>query len=198
MISRRACNPKRLRLRTFLILLTIIILLWLGLPYDHPIRLAVQFHINNAVRAWQVQIFDLHGPQFGLTTNFPISLPEDVAVVLKSGFGTKDRIPAWLGAHEGVGFGDVVLIADFATRLGEGFGFQEGNLSVGDMVMETRETGAFPIDYRHPRLGKYDELRDAISQGKLDVARDLSADFGWELDAMKVFHPPCIILLNHS
>ena len=117
-------------------------------------------------------------------------------MVVKSGFGTRNRIPAWLSAHEGRGFSDVFLIADYATAGDGWFGFEGRNLSVVDMVLETREAGAFPRDRPHPRLGKYDELKDAISRGELHAARALSVEFGWELDAMKVYITPYTHLLS--
>lgn len=188
MKRRRQCSPKRLRALSFLITI-LLILLWKILPYNNPIRLSLRFNAN----AVATSLFSpLQTPWWVNTLPaYPVTLADDVVVVMKSGFGTKHRIPAWLQAHEGKNLTNVLLIADFASRLGESLGYDGRQLRIYDMIAEMRGSGSIPADMTHPRLLKYGDLSEAILTGDLDAAAGLSMAFGWELDAMKV----CFLIL---
>ncbi|KAE8149387.1 hypothetical protein BDV25DRAFT_2876 [Aspergillus avenaceus] len=171
------------RLRVFFGLLLLVLLLWIMLPYDHPVRLSARFN----VKAFSTALSSYLWGRWWLTEQrgFPVSLSDDVAVLLKSGFGTRDRISAWLEAHEHVDFTNLLLVGDFAMQPDHLFGYHGRRLPVHDMVAWMFERGYLSVDLDHPRLTKYSELSAAVANDDLATARELSNAFGWELDALK-------------
>ncbi|KAE8352336.1 hypothetical protein BDV28DRAFT_3975 [Aspergillus coremiiformis] len=169
-------------LRVFLYLFALG-LLWIILPYDHPIRLAARFN----AKAFGATFTSYLGNRWWLTerSTFPVALSDDVALLMKSGFGTKDRIAAWLEAHEHYKFNNLLLVGDFATQSGQRFSYNGRRLPVFDLVAWMLERGYLSAELAHPRLMKHSNLSAAISNGDVDIARDLSRSFGWELDALK-------------
>lgn len=170
----------RRSLRALIVLQIIALVLWMALAYDHPIRLAIRFNLN-VFRATLSSPFQDVG-WLNAPPAFPVVLPDDVALVMKSGFGTRDRIPAWLEAHQNRGLSNVLLVADFG---GQFFSYDGQRLPVHDMIAEMKEEGSIP-NFAHPRLLKYADLSAAIFSEDVYAAKSLSSHFGWELDAMKV------------
>ncbi|KAF7589511.1 hypothetical protein BBP40_004218 [Aspergillus hancockii] len=153
------------------------------LPYDHPIRLSARFNLKAIESALSSSL----PGRWWVTQQhtFPVALSDDVAVLMKSGFGTKDRISAWLEAHEQDNFNNLLLIGDFATQQGQLFTYNGRRLPVHDLVAWMLEKGYLPTDLAHSRLTKHSDLVAAISSEDMDTARKLSKSFGWELDALK-------------
>ncbi|KAH8886509.1 hypothetical protein GQ53DRAFT_657752 [Thozetella sp. PMI_491] len=120
---------------------------------------------------------------------YPIDLAEDVALIIKSGYGTKDRLQGTLQflSEGGPHFNNITLTADFATQPGKHYSYNGVDLPVHDVVRMTIDNASErPTDKSAPpRLEKYARLQEAISKGDDELARSLSAEFGWELDAMK-------------
>ncbi|SPQ21513.1 51df190b-7808-476b-a99f-dffb60a7d76f [Thermothielavioides terrestris] len=163
----------RLSLRSLSCLaLAVFLFLWLVLPYDSAVRLAFRFNFKRLEAAWTTRPSErwVYAQPPPSSANF--DLGRDVLVVLKTGYGTKDRVPAWFDALSNVNaFRDVLIIADY-----------EGQGAQGD------EDYPYSFKYRGERLRrirKYNELSEAISEGDEALALQHCKSFGWELDAMK-------------
>ncbi|KAF5861017.1 hypothetical protein ETB97_000845 [Aspergillus alliaceus] len=177
----RQCVSRPLRL--FLWLLVVVLLLWRSLPYEHPIRLSARFNVKALSTAWISYLGDRWW--FADQSTFPVVISNDVAVLMKSGFGTKDRISAWLEAHEQDKFNNLLLVGDFSTQSGQLFSYNGRRLPVFDLVAWMLERGYLSAELAHPRLMKHSNLSVAIASGDIDTAKALSKSFGWELDALK-------------
>ena len=152
------------------------------IPYDSPIRLAIRFNVST--------FFSAAWPHFtnqqwaSQRPRFSVNLSNDVAFIVKSGFGTKERIPAWLESHEQQNdLRNILLVGDFTSE--PGYSYNAQKLPVYDPVASMLDRGMFP-DTLHPRLLKYSNMSAAITSGDTNLARSLSKSFGWELDALKV------------
>jgi hypothetical protein len=181
------CSP--LRRRRFLRLLSLLCIFALvacalfamTLPYDAQFRLWVNMLIRES--KWTPRASDL--TWMGWPARYPVDWRTDVGFIMKSGFGTQHRIPAWLEAVREVG--DVVLIADFATKAGAHYTKDGKELPVHDVVGSMFEQGVFVgADLEEPRAVKWRNMSDAIARGDAEAAKEMSKSFGWELDAMKV------------
>ncbi|KAK4159033.1 glycoprotein-N-acetylgalactosamine 3-beta-galactosyltransferase [Cladorrhinum sp. PSN259] len=159
---------------------------WIILPYDNVIRLAVRWNLiqlkysltSRASENWV----------FSARPEFPVDLGEDVLVILKTGYGTRDRVPAWLEAlREGSEFRDVLVIADYDSKPGEEFEWKEEGkgLKVHDMVKKSFEHKTMKGMEGHRRVVKYNRLKEAVESGDHERGLKLSREFGWELDALK-------------
>ncbi|KAL1836238.1 hypothetical protein VTJ49DRAFT_5400 [Mycothermus thermophilus] len=162
----------------------ILLLLWTLLPYDNTVRLAIRWNVK------QLRETLLPAPSerwvYAPQPRHPIDVGRDVLVIVKTGYGTRERVPAWLEAlPEASLFRDIMVIADsegdvrFAV---EGLPVQK--LHVFDAVGHSlrQHLGAFR---GHPRVNKYQQLAEAIYRGDEALALQHCRAFGWELDAMK-------------
>ncbi|KAK3997539.1 glycoprotein-N-acetylgalactosamine 3-beta-galactosyltransferase [Cladorrhinum sp. PSN332] len=169
--------------RILLLLLLAFLFFWIILPYDSVIRLAVRWNL--------LQLRSSLTPRtsenwvFSTRPQFPVDLGEDVLVILKTGYGTRDRVPAWLEAlRDGNEFRDVLVIADYEGE-GEQFEWKGQKLKVHDMVRRSLEHKTMKGSEGHQRVGKYKSFKDAVESGDQETAMKLSRKFGWELDALK-------------
>ncbi|KMU87805.1 hypothetical protein CIHG_05574 [Coccidioides immitis H538.4] len=170
------------RLRWRFLVLTLpasLFLLWTALPYDSSIRLALRFNLNALGTPFASQRLFVKPPAF------PVTISKDAGIILKSGFGTKDRISAWLESHQERSFVDILVVGDFATQPGQHYNYSGRQLNVHDLLARMLENGSLPPGLSHPRLLKYSNLTAAIATGDTNLALELSKSFGWELDAMK-------------
>ncbi|PLB55921.1 hypothetical protein P170DRAFT_52950 [Aspergillus steynii IBT 23096] len=184
MIVWRQCMPLR-RWRALLLSPLLLLVLYSLLPYDHPVRLSVRFNLNAAAAAVPTPFPD----RWWLADHhaaFPVTLRDEVAVVVKSGYGTQGRIAPWLQAHEAADLDNLLLVGDFSTPPGDPYSYHGQPVQVHDIVARMLHNSSLPANFAHPRLSKYANLTGAIASGDADTARDLSRSFGWELDALKV------------
>lgn len=170
-----------LRLLTSFIIVSI--LLYTILPHDNLVRLSLRFNAQKLTGF-------LTGP---LKTDhwlyedpaFPVDWSCDVAIILKTGFGTQERARAFLEALPvGISPETVLVVGDFQTELivADGDFQQPRTFEVHDVVADVvRNHGS-----SYPRGAKYRTLAATIAAGEHGLARNLSRSFGWELDAMKV------------
>ncbi|KAK4189114.1 glycosyltransferase [Podospora australis] len=163
---------------------------WLILPYDNVVRLAVRWNLHRLHHAWTTR--PAESWVFAARPEFPVDLGEDTLVVLKTGYGTRDRVPAWLEAlSPGNELKDVLVIADYsysATKPDnkESFSWKGRSLPVYDMVERALGHENLRGYYQeHPRVKKYEDLKEAVEKGEEERAKKLSKRFGWELDALK-------------
>ncbi|EJT81353.1 hypothetical protein GGTG_01336 [Gaeumannomyces tritici R3-111a-1] len=116
---------------------------------------------------------------------FPIDWGNDVAFILKTGYGTKARLPAQLDAFgmklAGARDEAVLVVGDFSSHhQTDGQDFQ-----VRDMLAAAMENEALASFQDAKRIRVYREMTEAIKAGKDGPALEIGKKFGWELDAMK-------------
>ena len=171
------------KLRSTLAVVLLFLILLLLLPHDNPI--SPRAAIVSALPA----LFEKRWWLINKPGAYPVDFTRDVAVLVKSGIGTKERIPSWLQAHEHMELSDLLLIGDFATLPGQEYQYHDQRLPVHDVLGWMIGKGHMDEDLDHPRLQKYYNLTRAIAREDVDAAREMSGSFGWELDAMKVLKP---------
>lgn len=171
-----------LRLLTSAALVTLF--LWATLPYDNALRSSARFNTHRLVAFLRGPLKNerwLYEP-----APFPVDWSRDVAIILKTGYGTHERALAWIEAlPSGINPENVVVVGDFHAQLETRTGAQSG-LKVHDVVERiVDETPTICGGARCPRAEKYMNLKAAVSAGEDELARNYSRSFGWELDAMK-------------
>ncbi len=177
---RRRRIASRLRPRLLLALtLTTALFLYL-LPYDNTLRLAIHFNLQRlraAVSSAPSESW-VHSPQ----GPYPVNVGKDVVVILKTGYGTRERVPAWLDAlPRGNEVREIVVVADSEGRVDYG----EEGLVVFDAVGHSVKAHLRGWE-EHVRVRKYRMLGEALARGEGERAGEMCREFGWELDAMKV------------
>ncbi|KAK1240836.1 hypothetical protein MKX07_006269 [Trichoderma sp. CBMAI-0711] len=160
---------------------------YLLLSRDSHIRLSINFNASrfwNAVRA-STTIRDAWLRQS--PAPHPLSLRDDVGYLIKTGYGTRHRLPALIEAFARTGdiLGDehqsFIVVGDWTPTNQSADGLPSV-YNVVDMLMVTKLDPSFRD---HPRLFKYRSLQEAIDSGDEDQANELGREFGWELDALK-------------
>lgn len=160
-------------------------LIFVLLPYDNPLWLALRFnatrlgiyiHSSYAGDSWLYRL-----------PEFPVDIAEDVGLIVKTGYGTKYRLSAALKALEtGFASRDIVVIADF-TPSGEEEYFYHGNqVQVHNIFAMMLEDESLNWMRSTPRFEKYLKMTAALTDGNLEVAEEIGKSAGWELDAIKV------------
>lgn len=165
----------------------VLLILWATLPYDNAIRLSVQFNTHQLLslitRPFINERWLYEEPAF------PVDWSHDVAIILKTGYGTQERAVAWFDALPGgINPENVLVVGDFDFKLEVG-GEMPLGIKVHDVVaevLEGRSHSQSKSETPWPRTEKYRNLRAAISAGDEELASNLSSLFGWELDAVKV------------
>lgn len=184
----------RLRWRLAVLMFLTLPLLWFMIPFDSPIRLAIRFNFNALLSTARPR--STNQQWTSQRPAFPVNVFEDVVFIVKSGFGTNERIPAWLESHEeNRDLKNILLIGDFDSQ--PGYSYNGRKLPLYDPVPSMLEKGSFP-DLLHPRLLKYSNLSTAITSGDANLASTFSRSFGWELDALKVMSSHLVRLLRAS
>ncbi|KAK4152477.1 regulator of volume decrease after cellular swelling-domain-containing protein [Chaetomidium leptoderma] len=156
--------------------------LWLVLPYDNAVRLAFRW---NAKKLKAALISPSSERWVYAPPEYPVDLGRDVVVIVKTGYGTKDRVPAWLDALGSLNeFQDIIIIADSEGHIGFADKSHDDGLHVHDAVGHSLRLhlGAYKD---HPRVKKYHQLAEALYKGDEALALEHCRSFGWELDAMK-------------
>ncbi|KAL1893338.1 hypothetical protein Sste5346_006516 [Sporothrix stenoceras] len=179
--------------RRVLFLFAALALTYCMLPLDNTCRLAVRrlFYIPRQRTFSREQLLSRTAPH-------PVDLATDVALIIKTGFGTRDRLPGTLKfldgkddndteADNGHIFGSILVVGDFATQPGQHYSCNGEELPVNDVVgLTIQRAGPIPNTKKNPtKLGNYTILQNAINDGDDALALSLSRQFGWELDAMK-------------
>ncbi len=182
----RSHSRQRARLRRLALLTAgILVFLWLLLPYESTVRLALRWNLKRLQRALPGsrpnESWAYSQPQF------PFDMAEDTVVVVKTGYGTRERAAAWfkaLGARSE--FRDFLVTADFASHPEEYIGYRGKELPIYDMVNRTLSEPVLASREMHPRFTKYQRLAEAIEGDDEELALHLARTSGWELDALKV------------
>lgn len=172
-------------------------ILYIGLPLDSPLRLAVSFNAARVTKSVVQTVSDndawLHTPPLD-----SLDLRTEVGYLIKTGYGTRHRVPLQLEAYRGSG--------DILGEEGENF------IVVGDWTT-VNETDAKAIGVpvhdalkvlwdkdnlrgrrRHARFRKYKSLQTAIRAGDEREAQEIGQKIGWELDVLKVMMHRTLLL----
>ncbi|KAG8165806.1 hypothetical protein KVR01_004358 [Diaporthe batatas] len=162
----------------------IVLFLWATLPYDNALRSSARFNTHRLITLLRGPLRNerwLYEP-----APFPLDWSCDVAIILKTGYGTHERALAWIEAlPSGITPENVVIVADFDAQLATRTGSRSG-LKVHNVIQRVVDEGAMVCGgARCPRADKYLNLKAAVSAGEDELARSYSSSFGWELDAIK-------------
>lgn len=179
------------RLRRFSVLLLLSFLvgntvLFLVLPYDNPLVLAIRFNVASlenwmrgdgiAKDAWLYQ-----------PARWPIDYREDVGLLIKTGYGTRHRLAAQLEALDLTPEDtDAFVVVGDWTPSGNG---TYAGVPVQNAVGGLMEMPEMRRHRDHPKFREYLSLRHAIEKGDDAVAMEVGKNFGWDLDALKVRMP---------
>ncbi|CAN8098709.1 unnamed protein product [Discula destructiva] len=184
----RVAGLRRLVGITLLVSLALTVAFWIFLPYDNPFILFLQFTSARVAVSFHSSADDerllLEKPG-----RFPFA-DDEVAYIVKTGYGTQERVPALLEASQSIGVGtdkyeddNMIVVGDFAGELD----FQGRKVAVHDMVAAVMEHQAVLNTEMHnsERQRKYREMTLAIQEGRREEAVKYSKAVGWELDALK-------------
>lgn len=180
----------RIALQYLAVVFAALSLFLLALPPDHPIilsaRLATHKFLSHFPSLYNNDKWIFRPSQF------PVDMHGDIATILKTGYGTWNRLPAQLEAlgwalNETRGQGQsIMVVGDYSSH----FQSDQHDFSVHDMLAAAEGSDALYGMERGNRLELYHRLNDAIRSGEDDVVHQLNREHGWELDAMKVSSPP--------
>lgn len=184
----RLAGPRRLAGITIIVLLTWLTVLWISLPFDSPILSWIRLTTSKFFRVLRSPNDDekLLLEQPG---RFPFT-DDEVAYIVKTGYGTQERVPALLEASWRVRArseyeqDNILLVGDFNAE----FDFQGKTVVIHDMVAAAMEHDAVikTSNKNTERAYKYGNMTLAIKDGKKKEAEEYSKAVGWELDALKV------------
>lgn len=184
----RVAGPRRLAGMALLVFCTWTVALWAFLPFDNPFVLFLQFTTSRFASLFRSPTDDerllLERPgRFAFTD-------DEVAYIVKTGYGTQERVPALLEATRAVGAGskygedNILIVADFAGEL-EILGRPVVVHDMVEAVMEHDIVVKTPAKDTE-RMQKYGNMTLAITGGRTEEATQYSKAVGWELDALKV------------
>lgn len=189
----RIAGPRRLLCFTILVFLFLTTVIWISLPFDSLVlswvrlRTAQAFEMFRSPNDDEKLLFERPG-------RFPFA-DDEIAYIVKTGYGTLERVPALLEASRGVGAGskyqddNILLVGDFATE----FDLNGRTVVVHDMVAAAMEHDAVvkTAAKNSERMHKYGNMTLALKEGRKKEAEEYAKAVGWELDALKVGHKSC-------
>lgn len=157
-------------------------------PYDGSLRAFFRFQHSVVTDYYQSQ-----RPSDGWLyrkQHYPIDPNNDIGLIVKTGYGTKHRMPLALRALSNESFfPDIVVVQDFPVipeqkyyNLTNGKGME-----VVDILGWNLERGALKGREHLERIYKYTNLADAVEAEEWVLSEGLGKTIGWELDAMKVW-----------
>ncbi|KAK6221383.1 hypothetical protein LQW54_001482 [Pestalotiopsis sp. IQ-011] len=154
-------------------------------PYDSTLRSAMRW--QSTVATDYVQHLHPNDKWLYKDQRYPIDPAQDIGVIVKTGFGTRNRVPNVLAAlgNETLD-NDILIVQDYPlpTRTpyvtGNAKTLQTVDI-IGWMVANKKL-----VDHgKNERIMKYEHLLDAIEDEDYFMADTLAKGYGWELDAMK-------------
>ncbi|KAI8954436.1 family 31 glycosyltransferase [Xylaria longipes] len=159
-------------------------------PYDSSLRAFLRFQHSVAVDYYQSQ-----RPSDGWLyrkQHYPIDPDNDIGIIIKTGYGTKYRMPFALRALSNESFfPDIVVVQDFPVipeqkhyNLTNGKTVGKG-MDIIDILGWNLDRGALKGREHLERFYKYRNLRDAVEAEEWVLSEGLGRTIGWELDAMK-------------
>ena len=160
---------------------------WL-LPYNSPVLLWIRFVSQKLLLAFRTERTSRNWVSQPL--EYPVDLAKDVALIIKTGYGTRARVPAQLDALAlptgSDGYRNTIIIGDFASEISHrGIPVIVHDV-VHDVVTTITQHNSLPDEPGYERVVKYKDMTDAILSGKVKEAEAKAKTIGWEIDAMKV------------
>jgi hypothetical protein len=155
---------------------------YLSLANDSAIYLAIRFNLGR-LSAYLRGAGRKRDAWLWKPGKYPVDLRTDVGLLIKTGYGTKERLPAHLEAY-GLTQNDndtFIVVSDYTPRNPD-----DEPVEVFDAIAEMLDLELFSGLETAPRFSKYKALQGAIVSGYDEKAKHLGKSFGWELDAMKV------------
>ncbi|PVH74572.1 glycosyltransferase family 31 protein [Cadophora sp. DSE1049] len=147
------------------------LLIWSCLPYDNKAVLIIRIKIEK-IRYLAKGTFSSHDKHANPPGTYPVEISE-VGMVIKTGYGTRDRLQARLETlGEGWDVENTIIAGDYSSRTAR----------KGDLLKNVNEM----------------EVHDVL-EGLLDEEGEISDDIrgiGWELDILK--HIPALELLYNT
>lgn len=194
MANIRITRRVRRRLTPIATTLLILFIIWnLILSYDSTIRLALHFNGQRLYNTFRATLIN-HDAWLQKPARYPINLSKDVGYLIKTGYGTRHRVPAQLEAfrHAGNLLGkeerSFIVVGDWTTV--NATDADVLGVRVYDAVRLLMETKTSTELQNHDRFVKYRTLQEAVESGDEDRAQYIGRSFGWELDALKVSFLP--------
>lgn len=187
--------PRRVRRRLIPLFIGTLILLTLFytiLPPDSAIRLALNFNSKRLVNSVRGAATD-RDAWLRKPARFPVDLRNDVGYLIKTGYGTRHRVPEQLralgktGDFIGEEAQNFLVVADYTT-VNETDAKRIG-VPVHDAIKKIMDSKIEKRMEDYPRFVKYKSLQEQIDAGNEEKANYIGKTFGWELDALKVSPP---------
>lgn len=172
-------------------------ILYVGLPLDSPLRLAVSFNAARVTNSVLQTVSDndawLHTPPID-----SLDLSTEVGYLIKTGYGTRHRVPLQLEAYRGSGDilgeegNNFIVVGDWTT-------VNETDAKVIGVPVHDALKVLWDKDYlrgrrQHVRFRKYKSLQTAIRAGDESQALEIGQKVGWELDVLKVMMHRILLL----
>jgi len=114
----------------------------------------------------------------------------DIGIIVKTGFGTRHRVPKLLDALFKESFtADMIIVQDYPVLEGQNYLMPDGHpIPIIDAIGWTLEQGLL-LGREHERLSKHERVVDAVNAADWPHAESVAKEVGWELDTMKVCYP---------
>ncbi|KAH9886897.1 family 31 glycosyltransferase [Xylariomycetidae sp. FL2044] len=179
-IVRRLSRSQRIAV----VVVALLLFLYACTPYDHPLRSFFRFQHNVVEDYYQGHFPD--DSTYFTKQRWPINPDNDVGIIIKSGYGTRHRVPVALEALSNESFfADTIVAQDFPVT-DQKYALSNGkDVPVLDIINWNLERGALKGEEKSERILRYKNLAEAIEADELVLADGLGKDMGWELDAMK-------------
>ncbi|KAH7039752.1 uncharacterized protein B0I36DRAFT_309219 [Microdochium trichocladiopsis] len=190
---RRAYRSARL---TIILVISVLVLYSLT-PYDSSIRSFFRFH-SNVIEDY---VQEKHPSDAWLfkEQRWPVDAAKDIGIIVKTGFGTRDRVPRALYAlaNESL-IADIVVTQDFpvSNKAKDQYKLAGKPVPVVDIVGWNLERGALAAAEHLERISKYRHLAAAVEAEEWQLADGLGKSMGWELDALKFLSSLEYVWLN--
>ncbi|KAF4951102.1 hypothetical protein FGADI_7717 [Fusarium gaditjirri] len=184
-ISRRT----RRRLRSiFILILVFIFISYSILPHDSAIRLAFVFNISRFFSFLRGAATN-RDAWLWKSPRYAVDLKNEVGYLIKTGYGTRHRVPEQLAAFEATGGflgkeGESFLVVGDWTTVNQTDAKLIG-VTVHDAIKRVMETKIRGKVDDYPRLVKYTSLQAKLQAGDEEEALKIGQSYGWELDALK-------------
>ncbi|KAI0171958.1 glycosyltransferase family 31 protein [Hypoxylon sp. FL1284] len=155
-------------------------------PYDSRPRSFLRFQHNVIQDYYQNSLPSdswLFKPQ-----PYPIDPVNDVGIIVKTGFGTRNRVSKAVRALSDESFfADTIVVQDFPLFEDQkNFTMDNGKeVPIVDIIGWSLEQGGLKGQEQHERVMKYTTMSEAIEGEEWMLADAIGKNMGWELDAMK-------------
>ncbi|KAL8414320.1 hypothetical protein RB594_005519 [Gaeumannomyces avenae] len=172
------------RRRSYIAIASIFVVftVWLTTPFDSFVYLMPKYYLSwpFADRLSDEQVFSNQPPPH------PVDMLQDAVVILKSGYGTRDRIQGWLDAHvKHLNIEKLFLVADYEANFSITAQGGKHTLQMYDSVRFTIDASVPPLPPDTKRVKNHNDLQNAIAAGDTERLDRFTKEFGYEIDVMK-------------